>query len=259
MTSATTRPRGLDTFASRGAWPGEERRSPKRSDRHYLMLEPLARALEGELASVMPGRDNLRVLDLGCGCKPYLPLIAERAASYRGLDLQPGSLVDDVGVLEALPYDDASADVVLCTQVLEHVEDPAAAVSEIGRVLAPGGTALVSTHGVFVYHPDPPELGRDYWRWTHAGLRRLFETTSEWEEIRVTPGGEAIACIAYILCQYVDEAGQRLGSERVRRGMLAALNSAASRLDRRLPPRARGDRPGSISANYLVSARRAAA
>ena len=67
-----------------------------------------------------------------------------------------------------VPAPDASFDAVVSTQVLEHVEDPGSYLSECFRVLRPGGRMLLSTHGVFVYHPDPD----DYWRWTLAGLQK---------------------------------------------------------------------------------------
>ena len=70
--------------------------------------------------------------------------------------------------VEALPVEDSSFDVVLCTQVLEHCDDPDQAVRELRRVTRPGGRVLASTHGVQVYHPSP----EDYWRWTHTGLTR---------------------------------------------------------------------------------------
>ena len=218
------------------------------------MLRALVDALRAEIDRALGTRQALRVLDVGCGEKPYYPLFASRAAEYRGIDAAPGPQVDDVGAVEALPYPDGSFDVVLCTQVLEHVADPRRAVAEIARVLAPGGAAFVSTHGVFLYHPDPVDL----WRWTHAGLERLFASSAAWDEIRVTSNGEAVACLAYLACQYLDELGLRLGSERVRHGMLRVVNGVAEVLDRRFPPRARAGAPGSLSANYLVCARHSA-
>jgi SAM-dependent methyltransferase len=68
-----------------------------------------------------------------------------------------------------VPVDDASFDAVMSTQVLEHVTDPALYLSECARVLRPGGRLRLSTHGTFVYHPDPD----DYWRWTCAGLQKV--------------------------------------------------------------------------------------
>lgn len=236
------------------AWPGAERRDPPRSDRHYLVLKPLARQLRSEAARLLRGRTNAAVLDVGCGGKPYLPLFAPYAGSYEGVDTAPGPLVDRVAPAEDLPYDDSSFDLVLCTQVLEHVQDPAASIAEIHRVLRPGGAALLSTHGVFLYHPDPPESDQDYWRWTHAGLEKQIRGAGEWSEVTLQAHGDVVACVAYLTAQFADELGGRLRSDRLRRLLLYLINSAAERLDARFPPRARFPRPGSVSANYLATA-----
>jgi len=116
----------------------------------------------------------------------------------------------------------------------------------------------VSTHGVYVYHPDPPDQGHDYWRWTHRGLERLFATTGSWAQLEVRPCGEWIACLAYVACQAVDPIAARLG-ERVRRLVVGAWNSFAAWLDARVPAANRTPAPGSLSANYLVIARKQAA
>jgi SAM-dependent methyltransferase len=236
------------------SWPGEERRHPPKSDRHYLVLSVLARQVRAEVERLLGGRDDARVLDIGCGAKPYLPWIAPYAREYIGIDAAPGPYVDEVVQGEELPFDDGSFDLVLCTQVLEHVEDPAAVLSEIHRVLRPQGAALISTHGVFLFHPDPLEAGADYWRWTHAGLRKATSEAGSWREIDVRSNGEVIACMAYIAAQFVDELGRRVRVDALRRGLLYALNTLAAALDRKFPPRARVPNPGSLSANYLVTA-----
>jgi SAM-dependent methyltransferase len=245
------------TPAQLAGWPGAERRDPPRSDRHYLVLAPLAEQLRAEASRLLAGRTDARVLDLGCGGKPYLPVFAPFAGRYVGVDAAPGPQVDHVISAESLPFEDESFDLVLCTQVLEHVQDPAAVLAEIHRLLRPGGAALVSTHGVFLYHPDPPDTDGDYWRWTHAGLRKAVRESGEWSEIGVQANGDVVACLAYIAAQFVDELGQRLRIGPLRRGMLYALNTLAAALDRRFPPRARVPEPGSLSANYLVTAIRA--
>lgn len=249
-----SRPGTIPEPATLAGWPEPERRRPGRSDRHYLALGSLAVALEGGIERTLGGRSDLRVLDIGCGNKPYLPLLADRAGSYIGVDAVDGPHVDRIGVAEDLPFEDSSFDVVLCTQVLEHVDDPALTLAEIMRVLAPGGVTFVSTHGVFLYHPDPPTSDRDYWRWTHSGLMRIFRQTGEWSDIRLEEQGNVVACIGYIVAQYVDEFGQRLGIDLVRRAMLRVLNSSAEWLDHRFPPAARVPMGGSLSANYLVTA-----
>ncbi len=108
---------------------------------------------------------------------------------------------------------DASFDLVLCTQVLEHCDDPAQAVRELRRVTAPGGRVLASTHGVQVYHPSP----QDYWRWTHAGLARLFEENGDWESVEVTPAQGRRRCLAMLLGTYVEIALRRTPLARGRR------------------------------------------
>jgi SAM-dependent methyltransferase len=240
-------------------WPGAERRNPPLHDRHHLVLEPLARALQESIEGTLRGRAGLDVLDVGCGAKPYLPLLAPYARSYRGLDMAPGPYVDDIGSAEMLPYPDASFDVVICTQAFEHLREPWTAVREIRRVLRPAGVALVSTHGVFLYHPDPPTTDQDYWRWTHAGLNRLFETNADWDRISVAPNGEVLACLAYVLAQFLGEAVDRINHPRLARFVMSSFNRTAKRLDARFPPRARTPRGGSLSANYLLTAVCAAA
>jgi SAM-dependent methyltransferase len=70
-----------------------------------------------------------------------------------------------------LPVPEGSFDLVLSTQVLEHVVDPGAYLKECYRVLRTGGTLVLSTHGVMYYHRDP----EDYWRWMAPGLRKIVE------------------------------------------------------------------------------------
>jgi SAM-dependent methyltransferase len=51
--------------------------------------------------------------------------------------------------------------------VLEHVASPRVYLREAHRVLKPKGSLILSTHGIWPYHPDP----MDYWRWTIEGLQ----------------------------------------------------------------------------------------
>jgi SAM-dependent methyltransferase len=72
-----------------------------------------------------------------------------------------------------LPMEVSGYDCVLSTQVLEHVEAPEIYLKECYRVLRPGGSLILTTHGLFEDHACP----HDYWRWTIYGLKRLVENS----------------------------------------------------------------------------------
>jgi hypothetical protein len=61
---------------------------------------------------------------------------------HRSVDLD-SPLADDQADIQALPYEDASFDVVICLHVLEHIPDDALAMRELLRVLKPGGRAII--------------------------------------------------------------------------------------------------------------------
>jgi SAM-dependent methyltransferase len=226
-------------------WPGEERRTPPLSATTWSVRAPLARFLrEQAVAAERPA--GYRVLDVGCGPKPYYPFFAERASEYVGVDIVPHPAADLVGPVEELPVEDGSFDVVLCTQVLEHCDDPRRAVAELRRVTAPGGRVLASTHGVQAYHPSP----RDYWRWTHEGLGRLFEENADWASVDVAPGAGTAACLAMLLGYYIEIALRRTA---LARPPVWLLNRAAAALDGPDVSR-REPRPGSLTANFHVVA-----
>jgi SAM-dependent methyltransferase len=98
-------------------------------------------------------------------------LFEARVGSYIGYDF-PGNGLSDRSITDGglLPEEDSRADFVLSTQVLEHVGDPKLYLSECRRVLKEGGRLILSTHGVWRYHPDPC----DYWRWTSQGLKKTL-------------------------------------------------------------------------------------
>ena len=224
-------------------WPGEERRRPPLTSATWAVRAPLARWLEEQAAR---GEGGYRVLDVGCGPKPYYPFFADRAGDYVGVDVVENQAAELRGAVEALPVEDASFDLVLCTQVLEHADDPAQAVRELRRVTAPGGRVLASTHGTQVYHPSPV----DYWRWTHAGLRRLFEQNGEWESVEVTPGAGTASTLAMLLGTYVEIAFRRTP---LSHPPVWVLNRLGAALDARVRS-LREPLPGSLIANFHVVA-----
>jgi SAM-dependent methyltransferase len=102
------------------------------------------------LADLAPGR---RVLDAGCGNGAYLRALRGRPVRAVGCDLSPGMLsaaghpVLVNADVAALPFRHGAFDVVLAAHMLYHVPDRAAAVRELRRVLAAGGTCVAVTNG----------------------------------------------------------------------------------------------------------------
>jgi SAM-dependent methyltransferase len=229
-------------------WPGRDHREPSRGLPGWSIRRPLSDWLRAE-GRAAAGK---RLLDVGCGVKPYYPFF-DTVAEYVGVDVQENPQADLHGAIEDLPVEAGSFDIVLCTQVLEHVDDPGVAVRELHRVTAPGGRVLASTHGVMLYHPNP----QDYWRWTHTGLEKLFRDNGDWDRVDVEPGAGTTAALALLFGQFVHLLAKRAGAPRLARPLVAGLNGAAAAIDGRIPE-LRAKQAGALFANLHVTAVKAA-
>lgn len=115
-----------------------------------------------------------RLLDVGCGSKPYRSLFTVEC--YIGLDIdseisRQRGIADKLYDGNSFPFPDGSFDSALCNQVLEHVFNPDEFLGEIARVLKPGGKLLLTVPFVWDEHEQP----FDYARYSSFGLRALLE------------------------------------------------------------------------------------
>jgi 2-polyprenyl-3-methyl-5-hydroxy-6-metoxy-1,4-benzoquinol methylase len=148
-----------------------DRTRPSLSQYDYLSLRALSediRILVGEIPVPMPGA---RALDLGSDKCPFRSIVAGRGFGVVTMDISLDSGADYEGRAEHTNLPDESFDLVLCTQVLEHCSNPWKAISEIRRILTPGGHAILSAPHVWFYHPHPA----DHWRFTQEGIVRLCQ------------------------------------------------------------------------------------
>jgi SAM-dependent methyltransferase len=137
------------------------RLTPKPGDLLYLHLSDLLLALKSSASDA-----SIKVLDFGAGGSPYRSLFPN--ADYHRADIPSVEaldyVVDEDGRISAHT---GEYDLVLSTQVAEHVPSPTAYFRECHRVLNAGGVLILSTHGIFEEHGCP----HDYHRWTLNGLK----------------------------------------------------------------------------------------
>lgn len=227
------------------------RRHPSRLQFDYLhvrrLLDDLTRVLDGVAVDVTD------VLDVYCGTRPYDDLLPTRTRIV-GFDVpnNPYGLADVVSD-EFLPFADESFDLVMCIEGFQYVPDPACGVSELRRVLRPGGYAVVAVP--FVWEYDRTQLEH---RFTGPELEALFVG---WEDVCVVEnGGRAVAwatltgTIAHMVEWHVPGATLRRLLRPAFVACYISVNVLGGLLDRSEGRRARSAL--TLPMNILVSARR---
>ena len=150
--------------------------------------ENLARMIElTEGTSAKPAR--VLVIGAGSGSPAVSTLSADPRVELIVTDVQPGTEVSVICDAHDLPFEDGSMDGVMSQWVLEHVVDPERVVSEIHRVLRPGGAVYSEVPFIQQVH-----FGRfDFTRWTPSGHRRLYRWFDEVSMSVVSGPGMALS------------------------------------------------------------------
>ncbi len=146
---------------------------------------------------------DFRVLDAGAGKAPFRGLfdhVTYETADFGQVNKTYAQL-DYVCDLTSIPVPDSSYDLVLCTQVMEHVPDPVAVLREFNRVLKPQGQAWLSAPFFYAEHEKP----YDFHRFTQFAWKRMAaETGFTVQEITWLEGYYGtLACQARIGAQYL--------------------------------------------------------
>lgn len=105
-----------------------------------------------------------------------------RASRYITSEVEPGHGTDLQLDVRAMPsIEDGAFDCVLCSGVLEHVDEYRAALDEITRILRHGGTLLLGLPFRQPIHLAP----LDFWRFTEHGIRHLLDDA--YEDLEIAP------------------------------------------------------------------------
>lgn len=234
----------------RGAWARVEAAAIQRD--RYWGLTAMGRSLELGLAPLLARDARGVLLDAGAGRLAHRRAVARlpRVARYVSLDVERTHRgLDTLGdLVRGLPFPDWTFDSVLCSQVLEHVPDPVAAVHEIARVLRPGGTLILSVPHLSFVHGAP----HDYQRFTVYGARQLLLAAGI-EPVEVVWAGSLPSLVATPASMALLLATDRRGLRRLGGGLNRCLVEAAMALDRWL------DRSGLFALNVIAIGRKPAA
>jgi SAM-dependent methyltransferase len=136
----------------------------RRRSRLYRVLHPPRLLVYNPTEKSLPQCEGVKLFIGGAA--------GEVPSGFLNVDIEYFSGVDLVADVQALPFSTGSIAAIECDAVLEHVADPARAVTELLRVLRPGGFLHVVVPFCHPFHGYPA----DYQRWTTKGLDKLFSS-----------------------------------------------------------------------------------
>jgi len=144
-----------------------------------------------------------RLLDIGCGAKPYKEMLSSYVSEHIGLDrpqpFNPRAEIDLIGTAYEIPVENRYFDSALCTAALEHLAEPEIALRECNRVLKKGGVAVYTVPLLWQLHSEP----WDYYRFTKYGLRHIFEKVG-FEILEINALGGYWVTTSTMFCYYLE-------------------------------------------------------
>ena len=147
-----------------------ERLMPKLYDYSYIMTLKARKVMDKLLSQLSDKTKPLKILDLGCGYKPFQSLFP--GSDYIGVDMSLNSYADVIADNHHLPFKNNVFDVIIITEVLEHCDNEYQVISELRRVAKNQALVYLTLPFIFPLHGIP----YDFNRFTKYKLKRLFKT-----------------------------------------------------------------------------------
>ncbi len=165
---------------------------------YYIIRGRLYNAVKRNAKNIMGS-----LLDFGCGTRPYEHLFVE-VTGYTGVDFEGGgnkykkTKIDVYYDGNTLPFKDGEFDNILVTEVIEHIFNPEQIISELNRVLKPGGMCLLTCPFNWPEHEQP----WDFARYSSFGIKHLLEKNG-FEIIKQDKTGNFLLCITQMVVLYI--------------------------------------------------------
>lgn len=145
-----------------------ERLQPRLYDYSYIMTLAAKKTLEQMHRLIVENSRTLKVLDLGCGYKPFQSFFPSE--QYVGVDMSVNSFADVIADNHNLPFKNNTFDVIIITEVLEHCDNEYQVINELRRVAKPKALVYLTLPFIFPLHGIP----YDFNRFSVYKLKKLF-------------------------------------------------------------------------------------
>lgn len=167
------------------------------------------------LKIILPKYCRGKAVDVGSGHAKYKNLVEDYCEKYVSVDnlsseyqfgdedFKPDIISDVLN----MPFKDEEFDTAICTEVIEHVENPFLLFKEISRILKPGGYLILSSGWATPYHKEP----KDYWRFSKDAYKILCDRNS-FELVDIQKKGGLFSCLLYFLSRNIT-----LNTKRIKR------------------------------------------
>lgn len=170
-------------------------------EQEYFVTPHIRASIHHALAAMEPVPAGATVLDVGAGECPLRDSLEAKGYRYQSLDIEQNTAesIDylvpiDRPLPEAL-RDAGCFDLLILTEVLEHVADWATAFDNISRLLKPGGTCIVTVPFFYMLHEEP----HDFWRPTDHALR-FFAQSQGLRVLETKRNGDGWDVLGTLLC-----------------------------------------------------------
>ncbi len=160
------------------------------------------------LKTVLPKYCRGKTIDVGSGHAKYKNLIKDYCEEYISVDNLSSEYQFDnsknfkpdiISDVLKMPFNDGEFNTVICTEVVEHTENPFLLFKEMSRILKQSGYLILSSGWAAPYHKEP----KDYWRFSKDAYRILC-TESGFELVEVHKKGGLFSCLLYFFNRNID-------------------------------------------------------